>query len=220
MAINKSYGKKRLILYLSELNTFVDKKKVRFEDWTLAFNYFTENCFLCKFDLKSGYYHIDLYRKQLTFFSFCWKDQFYSLNVLVFGLTSAPYIFTKCLRPLVKYCRSHGIDGLGFGHDYEHCLKSSFFLLAILLQKQNFWLMKKSQFFSLSSQWNDLVLSGILRIFLWAYHTGEVWMRWIIYNFSQMLSLCLQLVNSQNLPDKLFPCRQFLAMCVIWWQVI
>ena len=36
VAQNKGSGKMRLILYLSEQNNFVEKKKVKFEDWKIA----------------------------------------------------------------------------------------------------------------------------------------------------------------------------------------
>lgn len=48
---------------MSELNKFVDKKKVKFEDWNVVLNFFNKDCFLFKFDLKFGYYYIDICRK-------------------------------------------------------------------------------------------------------------------------------------------------------------
>ena len=60
-----SYGKKRLILDLSILNLFVRKYKVKFEDWNLAVEYFQENCYMFKFDLKSGYFHADIPPSQI-----------------------------------------------------------------------------------------------------------------------------------------------------------
>ena len=129
VAENKGSGKKRLILDLSDLNHYVEKRKVKFEDWNTA------NCFMFKLDLKSGYHHIDMCKKQLTYFSFSWKGRFYCFNGLPFGLTSAPYIFTKCLRPIVKYWRTNGIDivlylddGLGFGKDLKSCVSASNFV--------------------------------------------------------------------------------------------
>ena len=45
--------------------------------------------------------------------SFKWPSsdrimKFYELKVLPFGLTSAPYVFTKVVRQLVKYWRGRG----------------------------------------------------------------------------------------------------------------
>lgn len=73
VAENKGSGKKRLILDLSQLNFFVEKRK----DWNVAFNFFNKDCFLFKFDLKSGYHHIDICKKQISYFSFSWKNKFY-----------------------------------------------------------------------------------------------------------------------------------------------
>ena len=62
VAVNKGSGKKRLILdFQSDLNHYVEKRKVKFEDWNTA------NCFMFKLDLKSGYHHIDMCKKQLIF---------------------------------------------------------------------------------------------------------------------------------------------------------
>ena len=40
-------------------------------------------------------------------------------TVIPFGLSSAPYIFTKLFRPLVKHWRSRGIHYLDDGLDVE-----------------------------------------------------------------------------------------------------
>ena len=46
----QSSGKKRLILDLSELNNFIRKDRVKFEDWRVALNYFKKDSFFFKFD--------------------------------------------------------------------------------------------------------------------------------------------------------------------------
>ncbi|CAC5371542.1 unnamed protein product [Mytilus coruscus] len=89
----QSSGKKRLILDLSELNVFIKKERIKFEDWKVALNYFTKDCYQFKFDLKSGYFHYDVCTKQQTYLGFCWNNKFYCFTVLAFGLSSAPYLF-------------------------------------------------------------------------------------------------------------------------------
>ena len=59
VALNKS-GKKRLILDLHELNRYIWKAKVKFEDYKVALTYFQGQHFMFKFDLKSGYHLIDI----------------------------------------------------------------------------------------------------------------------------------------------------------------
>lgn len=81
---------------MSQLNNYVLKRTIKFEDWDNAVDFFKIDCYLYKFDLKSGYHHIDIFRQQLTYFSFSWNNKFYCFSVLPFGLTSALYIFTRC----------------------------------------------------------------------------------------------------------------------------
>ena len=138
VAVQKS-GKKRLILDLSELNYYIKKNKVKFEDYKIALNYFHKNCYMYKFDLRSGYFHLDINKKQQTYLGFSWKGKFYCFSVLAFGLSSAPYIFTKCLRPMVKYWRENGMnivlyldDGLGLENDYVKCKNNSDFVKSSL----------------------------------------------------------------------------------------
>ena len=77
-----------------------------------------------KFDLKSGCHHIDILLEHQTFLGFSWVvygfRKFFVFTVLPFGLSSAPYIFTKVVRVLARYWRSHAVrltvyldDGLG-----------------------------------------------------------------------------------------------------------
>ncbi len=86
---------------------------------------------MTKFDLKSGYHHVDIFPGHRKYLGFSWTfkngvQRFFEFNVLPFGLSTAPYIFTKLLRPLVKLWRSRGFhslvyldDGLGLEETYE-----------------------------------------------------------------------------------------------------
>ena len=65
------------------------------------------------FDLKSAYHYIDICEEHRKFLSFKWTSsdgvtKFYEFRVLPFGMCSAPYVFTKVLRQLVKYWRGRG----------------------------------------------------------------------------------------------------------------
>ena len=73
--------------------------------------------FFIKFDLKSGYHHLDIFPEHQPYLGFSWVTpdmdiKFFMFTVLPFGLSSAPYIFTKLFRPLVKHWRSKGIHSV------------------------------------------------------------------------------------------------------------
>lgn len=89
---------------------------------------------MISFDFKSGYHHIDIHSASQTFLGFCWKGpqdrlcRYFVFTVLPFGLASAPYIFTKCLKPLEKYWRIQGVkialfldDGWIIEHVLHEC---------------------------------------------------------------------------------------------------
>ena len=98
--------KRRLILDLRYVNKCLHKYRVKYEDWKLALACFEKDAYMFLFDLKSGYYHVDMYKAHQTFQGFAWKDRSslvikYSVfSVLPLGLSTAPYIFTKLIKPL------------------------------------------------------------------------------------------------------------------------
>ncbi len=52
---------------------------------------------------------MDINKEHWKYLGFSWNGQNY---VLPFGLSSECYVFTKLLRPLVRYWRSHGIKAV------------------------------------------------------------------------------------------------------------
>ena len=130
----QSNGKKRLILDLRHPNYFVMKSKVKFEDAkTMLFSFVdSSQNWLFSFDIKSCYHHIDIFPPDQEFLGFSWfKDgliHFYKFNVLPFGLSTGRYIFTKVMRPLVRYWRLQAFriavyldDGLGVCPTFDDC---------------------------------------------------------------------------------------------------
>ena len=127
-------GKKRLILDLRYVNKCLRKMRVKYEDWKVALSYFMTEAFMFSFDLKSGYHHIEIFEGHQTYLGFSWRHgssnftKFYVFTVLPFGLSSAPHIFTKTLKPLEKHWRHQGIciaifldDGWAIERDRQVC---------------------------------------------------------------------------------------------------
>ena len=113
VSINSS-SKKRLILDLRYVNTHVYKDRIKFEDWKWFEHYLeVKKVYLFKFDLKNGYHHIDIFEPHEKFLGFPWvfegNIKFFVFTVLPFGVTSAPFIFTNVVRPLVKYWRFNSV---------------------------------------------------------------------------------------------------------------
>ena len=122
-------GKKRLTLDLRYVNHFLKKLRIKYDDWKIASLMFRKNGYMFSFDLKSGYHHVEIFQPHQTFLGFSWEFQgetrFYVFTVLPFGLSVAPYIITKILRPLVGWWRANSIyiavfldDGWSIADDY------------------------------------------------------------------------------------------------------
>ena len=89
-------------LNLRYVNRFLRKDRFKYEDMRTALMLFEKGDFISTFDLKSGYHHVDINEQSQEFLGFAWQQAFYVFTVLPFGLSSACYVFTKLLRPLVK----------------------------------------------------------------------------------------------------------------------
>lgn len=145
VSIQKS-GKKRLILDLRHVNQYLFKSKFRCEDVSIAKQVLNSGDFMFSFDLKSGYHHVDIFPEHRQYLSFSWTfssgiTRYFQFSVLPFGISSAPYLFTKLLKPLVKKWRSEGKsivvfldDGLGAALNYIKAKISSLSVHADLLK--------------------------------------------------------------------------------------
>ena len=117
-------GKCRLILDLRYINQYLVIPKFTLEDVAVAKQIFHKGDFLFTFDLQSAYHHLEIADDYKEYLGFSWelngRKKWFVFNVLPFGLSTGPFIFTKLGRVLVRHWRSEGIniflyldDGIG-----------------------------------------------------------------------------------------------------------
>ena len=145
VSIQKS-AKKLLILDLHHVNQYLFKSKFRCEDVSIARELLNPGEFMFSFDIKSGYHHVEIFPEHSQYLSFSLifssrVTRYFQFSVLPFGLSSAPYLFTKLLNPLVKKWRTEGKsivvfvdDGLGAAADYAKARISNLSVHADLLK--------------------------------------------------------------------------------------
>ena len=79
----------------------------KYEDLRVDALLFERHEFLFKFDLKSDYHHDYIYPEHHKHLGFQWDiggvTGYYVFAVLPLGLSTDCYIFTKLMRPLVRY---------------------------------------------------------------------------------------------------------------------
>ena len=122
--VSNSSGKLRLVLNLRYLNQFLHVVSFKYKDLRVAALMFEKDEFLFKFDLKSGYHHVDIYPEHQEYLGFEWDSNGnvnlcngYVFTVLPFGLSTACYLFTKLMRPLVRHWRGRGLKAIVYLDD-------------------------------------------------------------------------------------------------------
>ena len=105
----KSNGKNRFILNLKKLNKFIEAPHFKLEDIKTALKLITRGSYMATIDLKDSYFLVPIHRNYKKFLRFEFENQTYEFNVLPFGLSTAPYVFTKLLKPVMQKLRSLGL---------------------------------------------------------------------------------------------------------------
>lgn len=106
--IEKSSGGRRFILNLRDLNTFIDAPHFKLEDWRTIVRLMLPGMFMATLDLEDAYLLIPIYKEHRKLLRFQWRKKTFEFTALPFGLSTAPFIFTKVLRPVVTYLRKKG----------------------------------------------------------------------------------------------------------------
>ncbi|CAP25970.2 Protein CBG05500 [Caenorhabditis briggsae] len=118
--------KKRMILDLSELNESLVPPRFKLENLKTAWPFLENAKFAATFDFKSGYHHIKIHRDSRDLLGFSLSNPpaapYFLFKGLPFGLSIAPWLFTKIFKVLVQKWRAEGIkiflyldDGLVVG---------------------------------------------------------------------------------------------------------
>lgn len=118
LSVTLSSGKKRFILDLRYVNEFIQPPKFKLDDLKIALEFVRKGGYMVSFDIKSGYYHLQVHKDYREYLGFSWKfssehkSRFFVFNVLPFGLSLGPFLFTKLLRPVIEHWRASGIKAL------------------------------------------------------------------------------------------------------------
>ncbi|XP_066600758.1 uncharacterized protein [Prorops nasuta] len=126
--VKKPNGKDRFILNLKFLNQFVAKEHFKMEDLRTAVALTFPKDFIASIDLKDAYFLIALSKESRKYVRFRFRDSLFEFTCLPFGLSSAPYIFTKLLKVPIRVLRGRGFknviyldDCMSIEHTFDRC---------------------------------------------------------------------------------------------------
>lgn len=91
----------RPILDLKALNCFVRVQKFLMESIRMVVASLHQGDFLASIDIKDAYLHIPIWVQHQRFLCFSVREEHYQFVTLPFGLSSAPWFFTKVLAPVL-----------------------------------------------------------------------------------------------------------------------
>ena len=102
-------GSHRPIINLKKLNQFVKPQHFKMESINMLKDILKRGDYMTKVDLKDAYFMVPLRDKHRNLTRFTWKGSTFQFNCLPFGLSSAPWVFTKITRPIMTVLRSMGL---------------------------------------------------------------------------------------------------------------
>ena len=128
--VDKKTGRKRPVINLKYFNQFVTKRHFKMSGLRSVLNQIKPGDFLYTMDLTDAYFSVPIHKNYRKYFRFLWKKQIFEFLVMVFGLTTAPWVFTKITKPLIAFLHSRGArasiyidDGIGMAQSLTLALQ-------------------------------------------------------------------------------------------------
>lgn len=102
-------GGYRPVINLRELNQYVTYRHFKMEGIHCLRDLLQPVDWLVKVDLKDAYLTVPMHRDSQHLLRFLWWGRTWQFTCLPFGLSSAPWCFTKILKPAMASLRSRGV---------------------------------------------------------------------------------------------------------------
>ena len=107
--VPKKDGGTRPIINLKKLNSFVQTVHFKMESTYMLRDLLKTGDWMTKVDLKDAYFMVPIALHHRRLLRFKWQGQTFQFNCLPFGLSSAPWVFTKTTRPVIATLRTLGL---------------------------------------------------------------------------------------------------------------
>ena len=104
----KKDGSVRVILNLTKLNDFVEYQKFKMDTFNTVVKMVKPYCYMATIDLKLAYYLIPVHNDDKKFLKFVWNNRLMQYTAIPNGLSSAPRLFTKIMKPVLAKLREKG----------------------------------------------------------------------------------------------------------------
>ena len=113
----KSDGSFRMILNLKQFNESVEYHHFKMDTLDTVTRMMKPGCFMASVDLKDAYYTVPIHPDHQKYLKFMFNGSLYQYTCLPNGLSSAPRIFTKLLKPVYSTLHNKGHLSSGYIDD-------------------------------------------------------------------------------------------------------
>lgn len=115
--MEKQNGKLRPVINLMKFNEFISYHHFKMETLDVVLSSIKRYSYFVSINLKDAYLSVPIDMKDRKYFKFLWKGVLYQCNALIFGLASAPRVFTKLMIPIFAFIRQQGISSFYYTDD-------------------------------------------------------------------------------------------------------
>ena len=115
--VPKKDGEYRMILNLKNLNESITYHHFKMDTFEIALKLIKPNCYMASADLRHAYYSINMAESQQVKLRFVFSGKIYQYTCLPNGISCAPRLFTKLLKPVFSTLRQLGHSNSGFIDD-------------------------------------------------------------------------------------------------------
>ena len=118
----------RMILNRNDLYTFVCFHHFKMDSIHTYSQLMRPRCYMASIDLRDAYYSVPIAKEHQKYLKFIWQRNLYQFTCWAQGLSSAPRLFTKLMKPVFLFLRELGQISSGYlddsfllGYSPEEC---------------------------------------------------------------------------------------------------
>ncbi|MCG7879447.1 MAG: reverse transcriptase domain-containing protein [Candidatus Thiodiazotropha endolucinida] len=137
--VPKPNGKFRPVINLRYLNEFIHYEHFKQESFSVVLDLLQEKDFLTSVDLQNAYFSIPVDFGSQKYLKFIWNGRLYKFVCVCFGISCAPFLFTKILKPVYAWFRQQGMrcsyyidDSLNMNKDSAVCQSNTLTMVETL----------------------------------------------------------------------------------------
>lgn len=107
--VRKKKGGWRPIIDLSHLNRSIVSPHFKMETLDKVRLSLNQGDWVTSLDLKDAYFHIAIHPRSRRYLRFAFQGVVYQFRALPFGLCTAPYVFTRVVKAMLRFIHQRGI---------------------------------------------------------------------------------------------------------------